>query len=152
MACEVVLTGCELHNVPAMTLAPAGMSYVVQPKTRQETRDALDALYDHRWSAASTMDEQDALWKKLEAASQLRKKFMWTRLADFQMPPPSPPAQPVVRHARVSVQMLLARRVYTAKIPSGHPYDYKTHRARGLTGTTVDVDGPVAEAFYNYAK
>jgi hypothetical protein len=146
----------------------------VRPKTRQETREALDALYDRRhleWSAASTTDEQDALWKKLDAVSQLRKKFMWTRLADFQMPPPSPrefcfafylyfrshtdpllAAQPGVQHARVSVQTAPARRIYTAKIPSGHPYDYKPRRASGLTSTTGDVDDPVAKAFYNYAK
>ncbi|KAJ7880960.1 hypothetical protein B0H13DRAFT_1891538 [Mycena leptocephala] len=155
MACEVVPTGCELHNVPAMTLAPAGMSYVVRPKTRQETRDALDALYERRsleCNAASTVREKDAAWKKLEAVSKLKEKFMWTRLADFRMPPPSPPPQPVVRDARVSGQAPPARRVYTAKIPSGHPYDYKTRRAKGSTSATVDVDDPVADAFYNYAK
>jgi hypothetical protein len=96
---------------------------------------------------------------------------MWTRLADFRMPPPSPrefciefypyfrwytypllAPQPIVRDARVSGQAPPARRVYTAKIPSGHPYDYKTHRAKGSTSATVDVDDPVADAFYNYAK
>jgi hypothetical protein len=76
-----------------MTLAPAGMSYVVRPKTRQETRDALDALYERRsleCNAASTVREKDAAWKKLEAVNKLKEKFMWTRLADFRMPPPSP--------------------------------------------------------------
>ncbi|KAJ7834175.1 hypothetical protein B0H13DRAFT_2330144 [Mycena leptocephala] len=68
------------------------------------------------------------------------------------MPPPSPPPQPVVRDARVSGQAPPAHRVYTAKIPSGHPYDYKTRRAKGSTSATVDVDDPVADAFYNYAK
>jgi hypothetical protein len=76
-----------------MTLAPAGMSSVVRPKTRQETRDFLDALYDRRyleWNTAPTVDEKDAAWKKIKAVTELKNKFSHTRTADFKMPPPSP--------------------------------------------------------------
>ncbi|KAF7345167.1 hypothetical protein MSAN_01893000 [Mycena sanguinolenta] len=112
MACQDDLTGCELHNVPALTRAPAGCKTVRRPKMRAEVAEDVDKLVKRceleledihkRWDVVLNqrpfdVEESDKLriaaelaTKKLQAAWELRDTFRCTRLAAFKMPPPFP--------------------------------------------------------------
>ncbi|KAJ7240117.1 hypothetical protein B0H12DRAFT_1074829 [Mycena haematopus] len=112
MACQDVLTGCQLHNgmilptVPAMTPAPQGCTRIRRPKMRAEVANDLDNLVKRReaaWEAVHEryelatkngevfdFDEYDVPSQKCHDALALRQKFRHTRLADFKMPA-SPP-------------------------------------------------------------
>lgn len=66
---------------------------IPRPKTRQEVREDIAALVK-RWDLASeqgTLEEREAAYEKYRKARALQEKFYDARLADFKMPPPSPP-------------------------------------------------------------
>ncbi|KAJ6448017.1 hypothetical protein C8R45DRAFT_1115548 [Mycena sanguinolenta] len=130
MACQDDLTGCHLHNVPALTRAPAGCQTVRRPRLRAEVAEDVDKFVKRRemkleeinkcWDLA--LDERpfdadaseklrlaaELATKKLKDAWAVRDTFRSTRLADFKMAPPSP--LPPMRAPQ--------RRVFAPKIPT----------------------------------
>ncbi|KAF8147543.1 hypothetical protein K438DRAFT_1780012 [Mycena galopus ATCC 62051] len=109
VACQEIATGCELHNVPALTEAPRGRTYLRRHKTRTEVRDDLERLVRRRGLALDDeiqlreqglangepydlyADDYEKVSRQLEEVFALREEFRKTRLANFRMPPLSPP-------------------------------------------------------------
>ncbi|KAJ6535697.1 hypothetical protein B0H19DRAFT_1080153 [Mycena capillaripes] len=154
MACQEVPTGCALHIVPAMTLAPPGVKRIVRPHRRhegwvllwereqrrqQEYRDAVADL-------DTTPEECEAAERRLEEARDLLYTYPQTPLANFKWPPPTPP-RVVIRPPSRPYQP--PPRQFRPKIPPGHLYDY---RGADRRRTAEQVADPVAEAFYSYNK
>ncbi|KAF8174344.1 hypothetical protein K438DRAFT_1980369 [Mycena galopus ATCC 62051] len=136
VACQEVPTGCALHTVPAMTQAPPGRTYLRRPKMRSEVRDDLDRLVKRHGLAYDDLyklredgldngepydlyaEDLKKVRRQLDEVFALRSEFRTTRLAEFRMPPPSPP--PPIQ--TLPAPRVPARRIWAPKIPVGHPY------------------------------
>ncbi|KAF8164177.1 hypothetical protein K438DRAFT_1775692 [Mycena galopus ATCC 62051] len=132
VAGQEVATGCELHNVPALTEAPRGRTYLRRPKTRTEVRDDLDRLVRRRGLAFDDViklseqglengepydlytDDFEKVSRQLDEVFALREEFRKTRLGNFRMPPPSPPRigpAPIQTLPTTRVPHVTARRI-----------------------------------------
>ncbi|KAJ7603352.1 hypothetical protein DFH06DRAFT_1343561 [Mycena polygramma] len=144
-ACQDILTGCELHDVRAMTRAPRGVFTLVRPMNREEIGEELAKRSDKRLrdfnnASDARYEETNA---KYETALQWEQDFKTTRVADFRMPPPSPPPTVVIRAPRPYVPPPPRRNA--PMFPS--TYDYAAAARQRAAKQKEDL---IAKAWYSY--